>query len=874
MITMISLPETPSPLPLAGNCTATFADQKASVGAAQKQLAEYASPDVIAGSYATPANWWLAATILYPKAKRLVFQEDGRWLNVEGETIQFVENSAQQTEAQSPVPTQASVTVQKSSVPEKTIPHRNVTPDLLWETFKLFIFKQSDAETRFQQYLEEAESRQGSEPDLPRRVETVARQGKHAASLADTLDRKFKQGESLEEIRAWKDKVCRSQSPRVVKHLNRTLEKSTSDERRQKALWEKNRNFQVTLPYAQFENGLHPQSLRALSPQDRWEIYIDETGTDFSEGAQARNETDKKLGRVIALALPANHSLSRLQASTHAFDLTHDQVQKLLLPLMKSNIGILGATLKKDLHSHNWLAATAKLVRWVVLMLPVDGEVQVNFKIENRGGYKDSRSLLGLEEALVDELRQLSPERFGKMQLSLAIVGKDAPYNGYVDVIANCWGSSDDTKRRLLARTGWRGHCLLQSTDLAEADRLYQAVDSDPDADTWFLLCQHLAKEPGHSMFHDLLAKLGETAIEDSKIWQRYLVGVRQRISHKDFDAGSLGRALAWLKQYQPTGEQLPGLLELQLASAQLAADNHMGHSSIQQVGRVMALAERLRDEAAPDACEAALRVAISATNSFDFESAVPYIENWLSQPVAVPGRLNYGKLHSTLGQLKAFRGLYEAATDHFTAALEHFAELSDPLQARSNQQQTSSYNAIVLLDMGAPEAVNVINGVISRATGRKGSQAVRQLARSSSPLRFEHYLLLRWLVAHPEETQSREEYLAHSDDWQVGEGHPWMLINAYRGWLLTDAKRAEEATGFLARAIEECSESEGSVILHWMAHCLYSLGKSLGIEVEAPLRPCPSEPFPKHQLSALENAASNASRVEALGKLLPFNFH
>ncbi|HEV8078776.1 MAG TPA: hypothetical protein VGP45_10360, partial [Marinobacter sp.] len=585
-------------------------------------------------------------------------------------------------------------------------------------------------------------------------------------------------------------------------------------------------------------------------------------------------ETDNALGRIIALALPANHGLPELKKSTHATDLDNETIQEMLRSLTQSKVGVFGATLKADLQSHSWIAATTKLVRWAVMMLPIDGPTQITFKIENRGGYQGSTSLRALEENLTDELRQLAPERFRELRLSLELVTKDTPYNGYVDVIANCWGSPNDTKRRLLARTGWRGHCLLQSTDLADIDRLYQGAGSEPDTDTWFAICTHLAREPGHSLFHDLLTQLGERVQNDGTVWQRYLDAMRQRIALKTFDAGSLGRALQWLKRYQPASERLPGLIELQLASAELASANHLGHSNVQQVARVMTLARELRDESAPDACEAALRVAISATNGFDFESVVPFIEDWIAQPIAVPGRLNHGKLHSTLGQLCAFRADYDSALRHFDEATEHFDQLSDPLLANRNGQQTSSYRAIVQLDMKSTAAPDAVRQLTQRATKKTGTHNIRQLARSTSPFRFEHYLLLRWLVSSPDETKARQDYLACRDEWQVGEGHPWMLINAYRAWLLVDEGDKDNAAGYLQQSLEDCAEAEDSAILHWMAHCLHALGESLGLTVEPPARPCPAAPFPSEHLASLRTAGAQEDRMHALNRLLPFNFH
>ncbi|TGD72188.1 hypothetical protein E4634_16100 [Mangrovimicrobium sediminis] len=746
--------------------------------------------------------------------------------------------------------------------------------DLKWETYKLFIFDDPNAEYKYQQYRSDAEEQLATDPQLVSEVDKAAREGKRAAALAATVKQKLRLGDSPDEVRTWIDETCKYEPGRVVKSVNTAFKKAMDWKTGKGVLREKNRNFKISLPYTPIENGLHPQNLRALPSSPRWEIYIDETGKEFSAQAQALNETDSTLGRVIALAMPESCTLPGLGKSTHATELTYTDIEAMLHTLRKSDAGILGATLKSDLHSHSWIAAIVKLARWILLMLPMDGQTMVTFKIENRGEYRDSRSMKALEETLLDELRRLAPERFATLNLSLKLIDKDERYNGYVDVIANCWGSSDKTKKKLLNRTGWPGHCLLQSTDVAEIDRLYREAESDLDPATWFAICTHLTKEPGHSLFHDVLALLGERTRCDAALWRKYLAEVRYRIAHKRFDAGSLGRALTWLDNYHPSSARLPGLLELQMKSAQLAGANHLGQCDVQQVAQVMAAANALKEESAHDACEAALRIAISATNGFDFTSAVPFIEDWLTQPIAVPGRLNHGKLHSTLGQLCAFRGEYPQALAYFEAALEQFSQLSDPDQATSNRRQTEIYKAIALMDLQHPDAPLAIRAITEQATGKSGAPSIRQLARSASPLRFEHYLLLRWLVRGSEETQEQLEYLGCFDDWQNHEGHPWMLINAYRAWMLANSLKSVEAVVYLQKAVDECCDEENSAILHWMAHCLHALGDSLALELEPPRRTCPEAPFPSAHLGELRHATSNQERIHALDTLLPFNFH
>ena len=114
----------------------------------------------------------------------------------------------------------------------------------------------------------------------------------------------------------------------------------------------------------------------------------------------------------------------------------------------------------------------------------------------------------------------------------------------------------------------------------------------------------------------------------------------------------------------------------------------------------------------------------------------------------------------------------------------------------------------------------------------------------------------------------------AEANSWQQEEGHPWMLINAYRAWLLTENQQTKTATELMQNALDNCLNS-GQPMLEWMGHCLTALATSLGLKLnlEDELPPLAAH-YPAAELPQLATATDNPSRLKALQVLLPFNFH
>lgn len=892
MSTAVMLPGAPKHLPefihqhintVSSKSAGTLAD----VLPALQSLAE-TDIEYVVGSIETPCIWWFAAHMKFAKARMLCQQEDGSWLNVAWSGLEAV--AAESIVSAEPVPviepepvTQQAIesdnqltaevkTVSKPKIKVAPIVGVDDTSKWAWNTFLAFAWKRADAERLYEDYLHKVQT---ADPYLVDKIESHAQQGKHAATLATALIKKFQEGLSEQEIKQWLAVQSKSQSRLIFNHLQKTFEKQLTYTTGKREQFKHNRAFEITLPQVELAHSLHPQSLRALKPAHMWDVYIDEAGSDFSLAAEELKETDTRLGRIVAFALPAGHSLAPLAQRTHGTDLTHAEIEDLLKTITSIECGVLGATLKKDLRSYSWISAVHQLTRWLLLMLPVEGAARVNVHIEKRAQYVDSTTLKALQDTLEDELKLLLPTRFSGLQLNLEFMDKDHPYNGYVDAIANCWGSNDPIKRKLLARTAWRGTCLLQTTDLERVENLYRSISSGADvsASDWFELCAASTQEPEHSLFHDMLEQLGEQANATPQLWQNYMQEVRQRLASKRFTSSSLRAALAWLNMYQGHEQLLPAIMNLQLSSLELAAGNHEGLTHLEHASKVLALVKQLEDEDAVEACQAVLRVVVRATHHYDFTNFVPLVQRWLDYPVAVPGMLNHAKLYSTLGQLYAFQGLQTQAVQAFDLAIEHFEKLSDRGSANKDIQQTLIYKAVAAMDAQHEDATEQVLALVAQSTTQPGQGGIARLARSGSLHRFTHYLLLRLLVSQPHLIEERHTYLAQEAEWKNDLGHPWMLINAYRAWLLQANQQTTLAAEYMQDAVDGCFESDGEM-LNWMGHCLLALGQSLQLKLDAQAAGSPASCYPLASLSKLAQATTDTERRAVLDQVLPFNFH
>lgn len=860
-------------------------------------------PQLILGSDTTPVQWWLLAASQLPQAQHWLYTKQ-QWVKLElsppsaapGPTLEKV--APAQEPQPSPPPPSSSFAAPINAVEQKPTPQKILSVgQLQGEIFKLAAWGPTPERLRQLDELVEQAKALGRSPWLYQQSLKVRSNGEKAHALGKELEQIF-HSHGVQTAQEWFDKQSRVVHERIATHLRITLEKLLKHQQklitRQSAAQAQQYKSNVVV---QLQDGQHPNSLHQQAPAVHWRIYIDETGSVFDEQASTLNATDKDLGRIVALAVPAATQLPGLE-KFHATDASPAQVDKVLQTLLDAKVGILGFSVQDSTARHSyWLGQVLHLIRWTLLQLPVPQNTpssQVQIYIEKRDSHTAADSLKVLSTTLESEFRVLDPERFRNLALQITFMDKNHPMNGYVDTLAFTWGSPANISKDRLKKSQLRGHCLVDATQESLHHLFLSLSEHSPlAASDWYALCSAASHGREGSFLQRSLSRIGAQAAQDSALWQRYLAEVQQRLAHKQYHLSELGHALAWLKHYSPAQQTLPATLQLLLLTNELALQNHQGQANQDLLLQCLDLAMQLRDEEPALAAETLLRIASATTNHFEFTAVQKTVEEWLQQPVAVPGLLLYGKLQSTLGQMAAFTGQPTQAIAQFDAALASFARLSDPAQAQREQAQTRSYRLVAQMDhcqqQGWPEndTQGLLQALWQHFGGKDPQNLSRSLAYSAQAQRFTHYLWLRALVHLPQPLQAaRQAYVEQQRQWHSGTDHPWPLINAYRAWLLHDSGNQSQAQDYMLTAIHTCMDASHGPTLQWMAEVLRSFAQVLGLTLTTPAQPSASQrqhlqtllPHAPHTaLAALAQAGPGLSHTQLLQHLaacLPFNFH
>ncbi len=645
-------------------------------------------------------------------------------------------------------------------------------------------------------------------------------------------------------------------------------------------------------------DGRHPNCLRALRTSNFWTIYVDETGSKF-DATEELDSRSKQVGRVVALAIPDGVKLADC-SKFHAVERTFEEVDTVLQRILNAPIGILGFSILDETARHRyWIGHVLHLIRWTLLELPVPAngrKSRVRVLIEQRDAYSPQSDLKALAQALEGELAAIDPQRFQSLVLEMGFMDKNHPMNGYIDVLAFTWGSSDWSNKDRLRKSQLLGHCFIKANDRSLHHLFLALTQGGPLASAdWYALCAAAADESEDSFLRRELDRLGHTMARFPKQWELYLAEVQLRLASKQYSLAELGWAIAWLQQYAGQSQIIPGTLQLQLDSSILTLSNHRGQIQDDLIFRCLSWVQKLEDEAPQLVSEALLRMASTMTNNFQFNALQETVDTWLAKPVAVAGLLNYGKLQSTRGQMHAFSGDPASAVPCFEAAAASFARLSDPRKVVRETRQSGIYEMIARMDsvpIGfdgselCAEIEAVLDAICRLLDNREPDAISRSLSASDQAKRFEHHLWLRGMSRFPTRLAgARSAYLENRGKWKTGSDHPWPLIFVYRAWLLRDAGDTDAARSHMDDAVAACLGEDHGVTLEWMALVLETLAQALDVPLDRPNRAAAME-LRKHlrhaPWEALAEFATEASKGEMpsariwvhLTRCLPFNFH
>ena len=629
-------------------------------------------------------------------------------------------------------------------------------------------------------------------------------------------------------------------------------------------------------------SNIHPNFIATLPPSKKWTILIDETGSDFSSNAQ--NADNSSRGRIVGVVIPMDYcNLPGLPVEYHAVKESYSTIQDTVSNIIKSPCGVLGITLN-GLHSLKgdlWYVGIETLLDTILRLLPIDGASSVTVYVEQRTRFKPEMSIY-LESTCsgcLNRLFRTYPNRAKQITLTGKFIKKiESPWIGYADTVAFCWGGS--TVSKILENSGWVNSCLFDS----DPEQLCKAIDSLQRQDSldereWDDLISRRESDNPNSLANALLKIQGEEAAADITLWKEYLEHVQRHLNSKAIDMRKLGKQIAWLKSYIPDEASLSPRMRLFWLTTQLAQANHLGQ--IDMITRYQKefedLCTMIYPEDAPLTCWTSLHVAVAYMNDFNFKTAYNVVKDWIGVDEAIPGRLYYGQVLSTIGQLNAFIGNQDAAVEAFNLAIDKFEKLTNPDEMRGNVNQTSSYKVVAMMDSDpAPENMTA---EMEKYLGRTLLEAADQLAVSDDAgEKFMHHVFLRYLV-HFNTSELKpviEQYLSHKSEWKTEYGHPWELIQFYRGLLQTDSGAR---TDYLEQAYNQVAQTEEGtlkVIACVILGGLYCYDSNRKEELTA-LTQKVIETMPflgEARVTALKNQLETPVEPLAIAKaVLPFNF-
>ena len=624
--------------------------------------------------------------------------------------------------------------------------------------------------------------------------------------LSELMRKMEKEGFTTYEIsiiRKMKDKI----------ELTKKIKKSAATNSAGSTKPENEPEFVVQTHEISFDH-IHRNSIPELPATTEWTILFDETGTDFKETAFGSNVSGISLGRMIALLVPDYTELPPCKDYCHSVDLLLSEVHAMQQVLLAHKCGIIGIPVNAlyRIHAEQWFSCIETLLDLILRLLPINGKTKLKIYVEQRGKAtaKDDYLLQKTCDDCLFHLSRAFPERSQAFEIESHIIKKeDHPWNGYVDAVAFCWSSPNG--KMILNESGWEGSCLIGSSPYFLRHCIDTMEHEDIiSPDDWTELLKN-APDRTNSLEKSLLKNLGARAKQAPAVWKNYLDYTVMHLNSKAINMALLGKQVSWLSCNAPSESELPPRLRLMWLTARLAEENHRGSVATHPAQReeFIRLSEDLFEEDAPLTCNAALNLAVSYTDEYDFESAKKILSPWRNRRPEVPGLQYYGRLLSSYGQHEAFLGRNREAVPYFRQAIDTFGRLSDKDSAFLDVLQTSAYLLTSMMDC-MPESTDDFRREAEKYFGGKIVDVASRLGVSTEDkTKYQHHILLRYLTGKASTLEERNAYLNSSEKWSFGAGHPWEMIEFYRA-LLVNAQ--DEKIQHLQKAYDIAMLGEGTM--------------------------------------------------------------
>ena len=545
---------------------------------------------------------------------------------------------------------------------------------------------------------------------------------------------------------------------------------------------------------------IHPNDICRLSPAKRWKLYIDESYVSAKGDDSDTPFKDKGNGIVAGILFDADKPLKEQKFHHTAESTTEEELlyeDSLIEYILDSYCGVLALPTSACIAPQGWLSTIGKFIDLVLRILPLDEKCKLEVYIENRDIYNVNKDFRLLEDVCKFNLMQTLPERANLIDLKISAFGKSDPYNAYPDLIAHTCRmrhSNNVVKSRFIT-TLWDGTCLLsyEAHVLQQViDNLYKGENITPKQ--WGELLNR-SNNRLNNFVDAILQTIRAEAKGNITLWKTYLNHIISHIESKSINFPLLVKQLNWLYKFSPAKCDIPLKLKFLWFTADLARMNHSGHISPDEKIKenFMNLSKRLFEEDAPLVCYATLHLAVSLTNEYKFLEAKEFLEPWSLLKPEIMGLQYHARVLSSMGQYEAFMGRNEEAIKMFSAAIEEFKRLSDPDTAALEISQTSAYLLISMLDSKEFDRAS-FEKEASSYFGVNIIEAIKKLGASNLDCdKYKHHILLRYLCSEYSTQEQRDAYLEMERMWEIGEGHPWELIEFYRAMLLTNPIKSME---------------------------------------------------------------------------------